>query len=45
MKNDNLSFKQELIEKVMEPNRLNKIYNNYKVELELEYYDFINLYG
>ena len=43
MKNNNLLFKQELIQKIMELSRLNQIYDDYKVELE--YYDFIDLYG
>jgi hypothetical protein len=43
MKTNNLLFKQELIEKVMNPKRLEKIYENYNIKLE--YYDFIDLYG
>ena len=43
MKTNNLLFKQELIEKVMNPKRLEKLYENYNIELE--YYNFIELYG
>ena len=43
MKINNKSFKQELIEKVMNPKRLENLYKNYNIELE--FYDFIDLYG
>jgi hypothetical protein len=43
MKINNLLFKQELIEKVMNPKRLEKLYENYNIELE--YYNFIELYS
>ena len=43
MKINNLLFKQELIEKVMKPERLENIYEKYNSELE--YHDFIELYG
>jgi hypothetical protein len=43
MKINNLLFKQELIEKVMNPERLKKIYNDYNVKLK--FWHFIDLYG
>jgi hypothetical protein len=43
MKTNNKLFKQELIKKVMNPKRLEDIYEKYNTELE--YYDFIDLYG